>query len=89
MDTIEKMQQGDQELRLLRSTKQSILNGLLADLIAKTKRDLLVAQGAEADAKIALKNASTPPSVDSATCTLQTAQGVVADLQGQLRCLES
>jgi hypothetical protein len=88
MDTIEKLQQGDQEVRLMQATKKAITTRLLAEYTAKIKRELLVTQGALADARIAAKAASTPPEVDKAECDLQSALNSVADYEGQLRCLE-
>jgi len=89
MTEIERLQDNEQKLRLLKSTKASIVNTLLVEHTAKVRRDLLVAQGALKDSEIALKSATTPPEVDAATANLTTCQSTVADLEGQLRCLES
>ena len=86
---IEKLQQADSELRLLRATKQSIVNGLLAEHTAKIRRELLIAQGAEKDAENALARATTPPEVHAAEANLTTRKNAVVDLQGQLKILES
>jgi hypothetical protein len=89
MTEIERLRDNEQKLRLLKSTKASIVNTLLAEHTAKIRREPLVAQGALKDAEIASKNAATPPEVDAATANLTTRQNAVAFLEGELRCLES
>jgi len=89
MTEIERLQDNEQKLRLLKSTKASIVNTLLVEHTAKTKRELLIARGALADAETAMERATTPPEVDAAMARLTTCQNMVADLEGQLRCLES
>jgi len=89
MTEIERLQDNEQKLRLLKSTKQGVVNTLLAEHTAKIRRELLVAQGALKDAQDAMERATTPPEVDAATANLTTRQNAVVDLEGQLRCLES